>query len=717
MQRGQENCIDFQALEMRVMMATTPVTLLFQDGSNGYLGTQDTQLRSDAATTSFDSATRLVIDLDDSSASGSQPSQGLIRFDQIFGSAANQVPAGATITSATLTIRTGSADGDSSSSTSSLYRMIADWSESSTWNSLSGGITANGTEAASVADGTIKPSTIGSPVSFNVTATVQAWASNPSTNRGWALISGGTNGWRINSSESTTVESRPSLSITYTIDGEPPPPGENQAPDVSAGPDRTITIDSAAFLDGDLVDDGQPEPADVLWSKFSGPGTVTFGSSTSVDTSATFSQVGTYVLRLTTSDGEFTDADDVRVVVNSVPPPPPPPTSNQTLNSLKLNTNTGEKPQSKVWKHDGSWFGVFSTSSGTAVFKLVGTTWNSVLQLSSSSSTHADVRPDGNLAHALLYNGSTSQLASIEYVNGQYQLWSARPTLTTVSLGSGTETAAIDIDGAGRMWVAYESGNSIQVRYSDGPYGSWSLPITLATGVDGDDIADITAFPDGSVGVLWSNQETERFGFRKHAAGANPSTWSTAEVPASQSAQSGGAGMADDHINLAVSSNGTLYAAIKTGYDTSSRPCIGLLVRRPNGTWDDLYEVDNIGTRGVVVLNEVANSLIVAYTSHNGNGNILYKRSPLGTIDFGSRTTLISGSLNNVSTSRQIASGDAVFVAATSGNNMAGLRFAWPATSGATFASTAFSTTSKTISLFDNEPSQDDALVSELVSL
>ena len=44
-----------------------------------------------------------------------------------------------------------------------------------------------------------------------------------------------------------------------------------------------------------------------------------------------------------------------------------------------------------------------------------------------------------------------------------------------------------------------------------------------------------------------------------------------------------GHGMADDHLHMAVSSNGTVYAAVKTSYDTAGQVTIGLLVRRPDG--------------------------------------------------------------------------------------------------------------------------------------
>ena len=39
-----------------------------------------------------------------------------------------------------------------------------------------------------------------------------------------------------------------------------------------------------------------------------------------------------------------------------------------------------------------------------------------------------------------------------------------------------------------------------------------------------------------------------------------------------------------------------LYAAVKTSYDTPGYPKIALLIRRPAGTWDDLYSVDETGT-------------------------------------------------------------------------------------------------------------------------
>src|SRR4029450_9730736 len=152
-------------------------------------------------------------------------------------------------------------------------------------------------------------------------------------------------------------------------------------------------------------------------------------------------------------------------------------------------------------------------------------------------------------------------------------------------------------------------------------------------------LAMFTAFPNGKIGVLWSNQNTQRFGFRTHADGTDPSTWTADELPASQSAPNGGLGMADDHLHLAVASDGTLYAAVKTSYDTSGYPKIALLVRRPNGTWDPLYEVDQSGTRAIVLLNEQDATIRIVYSSTEGFSDIVTKKSSTSTSAFGSRRT------------------------------------------------------------------------------
>lgn len=683
-----------EILESRILFAEQ--ALAFQQGVDGYFGTRDTYVAENDANASFGSSTQNNVE-----AQAGHTTQSLIRFDQIFGSGPGQIPAGAIITSATLTVYTGNSAGDDSSTSSSLYRMLAGWSDNSSWNSLSGGISADGIEASSIPDGTRTPNSLKAPVTFDVTATVQAWANDPGKNFGWALIGNGSNLWRWSSSEKSDVSRRPILNLTYTDGGGNP---VNQAPVVSAGPDSSITLPGIATLDGTITDDGLPVgPAQITshWSQVSGPGTATFADDSATDTTASFSQAGTYVLRLTADDGELAASDDVVVTVADA-------SSTQDLDPLQSATNTGEKPQSKVWKFNGTWWGVFATNSGTFVHRLDGTHWTSVLKLSNSSSVHADVLSTGSVAHVLLYTGSSSNLASIEYVGGgagSYQMWSSRPSLSTVKLSKGVETATLAIDGAGRMWVASDASTTAEVRYSDYPYNTFSNPITIGTNLTNDDITAIATLPNGSVGVLWSGQANKRFGFRAHAPGANPNTWTADEVPASQSALNVGTGMADDHLNIAVASDGTLYAAVKTSYDSDSSstsnglPLMALLVRRPNGTWDNLRTVDTTGTRGIIVLNEQDQSLMVVYsfTGGNGSGDIVYRKASLSNLSFGPRTTIMRGSLNNVSSTKQNVDGDVVFVAANLSDAVHGIRLAWPGSSSSSssgFLATTFSQTS-----------------------
>ncbi|MDG4555809.1 MAG: hypothetical protein P9F19_00215 [Candidatus Contendobacter sp.] len=108
------------------------------------------------------------------------------------------------------------------------------------------------------------------------------------------------------------------------------PPPTNQAPQVNAGGDQTITLPvNQVTLTGTVTDDGLPNPpgaVTITWSKDSGPGTVTFGNAHAASTTATFGVDGVYVLRLTATDRALPASDTVQVTVNpaggGLPPDP-----------------------------------------------------------------------------------------------------------------------------------------------------------------------------------------------------------------------------------------------------------------------------------------------------------------------------------------------------------------------------------------------------------
>ena len=125
---------------------------------------------------------------------------------------------------------------------------------------------------------------------------------------------------------------------------------------VNAGPDQTITLPSAATLSGSATDDGLPNPPGAVtyaWSKFSGPGTVTFGTATAATTTATFSTAGVYTLRLTANDGALSGFDDLVVTVNG--------SSGTAVYRINVAGGAFTDSQGRAWSADANFTGTTST--------------------------------------------------------------------------------------------------------------------------------------------------------------------------------------------------------------------------------------------------------------------------------------------------------------------------------------------------------------------
>ena len=211
----------------------------FQQNVNGYTGAVDTYLDSSTPSTTHHADTTIVVD-------GSPNAHGLVRFDSIFGGGANQIPAGATILSANLTLVTGTTANDNSAAYTQVYRMRQAWTAdaSLTWNSAFGGdgITLNNIEALSTPDGIPTngnsltadvgrqsmidsgragiTGSFGSGVNFDVTGSLQYWLAHPTENYGWAVLNPAADanagdGFRWSSSETGTTSLRPMLDVVY----------------------------------------------------------------------------------------------------------------------------------------------------------------------------------------------------------------------------------------------------------------------------------------------------------------------------------------------------------------------------------------------------------------------------------------------------------------------------------------------------------------------
>ncbi len=89
---------------------------------------------------------------------------------------------------------------------------------------------------------------------------------------------------------------------------------KNTAPYVYAGKD-TISCNNSLLLYGMISDDNLPAESSLSysWDKISGPGNVSFFNPHAPGTQVSISDTGTYILRLTVSDGELTGFDDVQI--------------------------------------------------------------------------------------------------------------------------------------------------------------------------------------------------------------------------------------------------------------------------------------------------------------------------------------------------------------------------------------------------------------------
>jgi hypothetical protein len=375
-----------------------------------------------------------------------------------------------------------------------------------------------------------------------------------------------------------------------------------------------------------------------------------------------------------------------------------------SINNVTATESSGEKPQSKVWNYYATWWAVFPVNaqggdpSGTYLWRLDGNIWTKLLFLSSDKYTQADCKAVGNVSHIFLFSGTSSELVSVEHVisGNTYQSWSSRTDNVPITLTSDAETSTIDIDSNNRMWLAFDTDSTVNLRWSGSPYSNWSSDITLAS-IAPDDICAVTAFDGNKIGVMWSNQTVSpnKFGFRYRIDSISEpaeNDFNADEVPASQSELGVGNGMADDHINFAVGSDGSIYLAVKTAYDLNNYPMVALLVRRSSpisgdNHWENLHNVrvrdgNNIEpTRPIVLLDDDHDKIYVVYAQDVNGDDIMYKHSSSTSISFPADTgiQIISNDTGNdwddVASTKQNFNSEVVIVA-SDGNLWTGVRAA-----------------------------------------
>jgi hypothetical protein len=275
------------------------------------------------------------------------------------------------------------------------------------------------------------------------------------------------------------------------------------------------------------------------------------------------------------------------------------------------NPPTSDKPQSKLWWNDGTWWAdMWATGSGWHIYRLdrATTTWvDTGLLNDSRSNTLADTLWDGNklyiASHVVTISGDASTKPSVSgqpaklyrysYAAGKYSLDTGFPTTIT---NNSSESMTIDKDTTGAVWATWTqvSGNStsgftssVYVNSSAPGGTSWGTPFVLPVTDPNpapDDISAVVAYGSNKIGVMWSDHAANAVYWATRTDGTATTAASSWKVqPAVQ-----GKGQADDHVNLKslmADSAGRVYAAVKTSLNDTSTdktlPELQLLVFRP----------------------------------------------------------------------------------------------------------------------------------------
>lgn len=184
--------------------ATTVST--FQQAAGGYTEATDTMLAQRSPHGNFAAAGSLRVE-----STPGRVSQSLLKFGGLFGTAAGQIPPGATISSARLRFTTLGTTG----AAARMFRLLQPFATAATWASSFGGngVQPYGLEARAAADRLVAASAAGTH-SIDVTASVRDWAAG-GANHGWLIEAAASGSWSLASSEYAVAAARPRLEVTW----------------------------------------------------------------------------------------------------------------------------------------------------------------------------------------------------------------------------------------------------------------------------------------------------------------------------------------------------------------------------------------------------------------------------------------------------------------------------------------------------------------------
>lgn len=314
--------------------------------------------------------------------------------------------------------------------------------------------------------------------------------------------------------------------------------------------------------------------------------------------------------------------------------PTPVTYQDQSYAGVTNTRPTADKPQSKLFHARGAWWAIMLDADGKLrIHELMPDhTWRQAGSVvDDRASSTADLLFDGtSLYVASRDNASPLRISRLSFddVNRAWTLDAGFPV--TVNSG-GSESASIEKDSTGTLWVTWTRSKAVWVSHTTGSDTSWVAgfrPSVADTAVTSDDISGLISFR-GRIGVMWSDQGDNRFGFAIHQDGAPDNQWT------SETAM-GGQKLADDHLNLKSLSDdlqGRVYAVVKTSLNdlaasAPTDPLIMLLVREADGTWTrrTIATIADDWTRPMIQIDTV-NARVLAFGTAPEPGGVIYLKA------------------------------------------------------------------------------------------
>jgi hypothetical protein len=311
----------------------------------------------------------------------------------------------------------------------------------------------------------------------------------------------------------------------------------------------------------------------------------------------------------------------------------------QTVTSV-----TASPAQSKLWFAEGSWWaGLYSPDPNEIhIFRLDWTT-QTWIDTGTVVDERSDVDSDYLWTGEYLYVASASKgiapshRARIQrfHFDPKAQRFVGDADFPVAINDTGASGIVIDRDTRGGLWVTYVSGGALWVAHTLSSDAHWAAPYAVPVSgplVD-DDISSLIPFGPGRIGVMWTDQTTERVLFTTHTDGEADDAWTPVEVVAT------GVGTNDDQLNLKTFELGgsrVVATTIRTTVDSDADqnpldPQVLVLVRDGEAHWtaSEASRVENKHNRAILLIDEQRRFMYVAAQTPTSGGIVTIKRAAL----------------------------------------------------------------------------------------